>query len=217
MLDFSILSAYLPQIGLGALWTLLLFGSAALLSILGGILFAVTVLYAPRPLQWPVRALSWLFMGTPLLLQLFLLYFGLGQIGIRIPALWVGILGLGLHFAVYNADVFRTAILTVDRGQTEGARSLGFGRWQCLRHVVVPQALRSALGQIGNNLIAMIKDASVVSVLGITELVHAAQQGISETYRPFEFYLAVAAIYYLMNLVLELALAWAERRLEAQR
>lgn len=216
-LDFSVLLPYLPLLAQGAQWTVLLTAAGAVLSIIGGVLFAVAVLYAPKPVRLPVRAFIWLFMGTPLLLQLFLLYYGLGQIGIRIPAMWVGIIGLGLHFAVYNSDVFRTAIQTIDPGQTEGARSLGFGRAQTLRHVIVPQALRKSLPQIGNNLIAMLKDASVVSVLGITELVYAAQQGISETYRPFEFYFAVAVIYYLLNLVLEFALARAARKAEAQR
>lgn len=216
-LDFSVLLPYLPMILQGAGWTLAMTAAAALLSIFGGIIFAVTVLYAGRLVQWPVRAFMWLFMGTPLLLQLFLFYYGLGQIGIRIPAIWVGVVGLGLHFAVYNADVFRTAILTIDPGQSEGARSLGFGKIRTLRHVVIPQALRKSLAQIGNNLIAMLKDASVVSVLGITELVYAAQQGISETYRPFEFYFAVAVTYYLMNVVLEIALARIERKVEIQR
>ncbi|WP_434291203.1 amino acid ABC transporter permease [Celeribacter sp. SCSIO 80788] len=216
-LDFSVLMPYLPLLAQGAQWTVLLTAAGAVLSILGGVAFAVAVLYAPRAVQLPLRSFIWLFMGTPLLLQLFLLYYGLGQIGIRIPAIWVGVTGLGLHFAVYNADIFRTAIQTVEHGQTEGARSLGFGRAQTLRYVVVPQALRRSLPQVGNNLIAMLKDASIVSMLGMTELVYAAQQGISETYRPFEFYFAVAVIYYLLNLVLELALAWAGRKVEAQR
>lgn len=216
-LDFQVVIPYLPLILQGAGWTVVITAGAAVLSILCGVIFAVGVLYAPKVVQIPLRCFMWLFMGTPLLLQLFLFYYGLGQIGIRIPAIWVGIIGLGLHFAVYNADVFRTAILTVDPGQTEGARSLGFGRGRTLRYVVVPQALRKSLAQIGNNLIAMLKDASIISVLGITELVYAAQQGISETYRPFEFYFVVAVIYYLMNLVLEVALAQVERRAESQK
>lgn len=217
MLDFSVLIDFLPQIAHGVLWTLGLFLASAVLSIIGGVMLALALLYGPLLVRWSVRALNLLFMGTPLLLQLFLFYYGLGQIGIRIPAIWVGIIGLGLHFAVYNADVFRVAILTVDKGQTEGARSLGFGWVQTLRYIIVPQALRKSLAQIGNNLIAMIKDVSVVSVLGIAELVHAAQQGIAQTYKPFEFYIAVGAIYYLMNIVLEYVLARAERKVEVQR
>lgn len=214
-LDFSIVAPYAELIAVGTLWTVLITLAAALISFAGGVLFAIVVLYCPKIVQYPVRFFIWLFMGTPLLLQLFLMYFGLSQVGVNIPAIWTGILGLGLHFAVYNADIIRTAILTVDPGQTEGARSLGFGRGQTLRYVVVPQAVRRALPQIGNNLIAMLKDTAIISVLGITELVHASQQAISETYRPFEFYIVAAVIYYGLNIVLEFGLRRCEKGMEA--
>jgi polar amino acid transport system permease protein len=175
------------------------------------------VLYAPAILAYPVRAFMWLFMGTPLLLQLFLIYFGLVQIGIDIPALAAGIIGLGLHFAVYNADVIRAGIVAVDPGQTEGARSIGFGKWQALRYVVIPQAIRNTAPPIGSNLIALLKESSIVSVIGIAELVHSAQLAISETFRPFEFYITAAALYYILNLVLEAALHRFERHVEVSR
>jgi polar amino acid transport system permease protein len=124
---------------------------------------------------------------------------------------------LGLHFAVYNADIFRTSILTVDVGQTEGARSIGFSNVQTLRYVIVPQAVRNALPQAGNNLIALLKDTAIVSVLGITELVHASQQAISETYSPFEFYITAAVMFYILNLILEAGLHWMEKKVEAYR
>ena len=184
---------------------------------IGGILFAVVVLYAPRLVSYPVRAFMWLFMGTPLLLQLFLIYFGLVQIGIDVPALAAGIIGLGLHFAVYNADIFRAGIAAIDAGQAEAARSIGFGRWQTLRYVVLPQAVRNTMPPVGSMMIALLKESSVVSVIGIAELVHAAQLAISETYRPFEFYLTIAALYYLVNLVMEAGLRRIERRVELSR
>jgi polar amino acid transport system permease protein len=179
--------------------------------------FALVVLYAPLLVALPVRFFMWLFMGTPLLLQLFLIYFGLVQIGLDIPALVAGIVGLGLHFAVYNADIFRAGITAVDPGQTEGARSIGFSRMQTLRYVVIPQAVRNTAPPVGGNMIALLKESSIVSVIGITELVHAAQLGISETYRPFEFYIVAAALYYLLNLVLEEALRRIERKVELSR
>lgn len=216
-LDFSIVVPYLPQILNGTLWTILLTAAAALVSLVGGVLFAVAVLYAPRVVQLPVRFFCWLFMGTPLLLQLFLIYYGLSQVGINIPAIWAGIVGVGLHFAVYNADIFRTAIQTVDHGQMEGSRSIGFSRGQSLRYVVVPQAVMKSLPQVGNNMIALLKDTAIVSVLGITELVYASQQAISETYQPFEFYVTAAAVYYLLNLVLEAGLGILNRKGEVYR
>ncbi|RUZ77910.1 amino acid ABC transporter permease [Mesorhizobium sp. M7A.F.Ca.US.006.01.1.1] len=216
-LDFTVVAPYWDLLLIGAWWTAVLTVSAGALSFVGGILFAVIVLYAPKIVAYPVRALMWVFMGTPLLLQLFLIYFGLVQIGIDIPALAAGIVGLGLHFAVYNADIIRAGIVAVDIGQTEGARSIGFGKWQTLRHVVIPQAIRNTAPPIGGNLIALLKESSIVSVIGIAELVHSAQLAISETFRPFEFYITAAALYYILNLVLEAALRLFERHVEASR
>ncbi|MBX8801982.1 amino acid ABC transporter permease [Pseudochrobactrum asaccharolyticum] len=216
-LDFSIVPPYTELLLTGFYWTLIIAVSAGIVSFIGGILFALLVLYAPAVIRYPLRFFMWLFMGTPLLLQLFLLYYGLSQVGINIPALWTGIIGLGLHFAVYNADIFRTSILTVDVGQTEGARSIGFSNVQTLRYVIVPQAVRNALPQAGNNLIALLKDTAIVSVLGITELVHASQQAISETYSPFEFYITAAVMFYILNLILEAGLHWMEKKVEAYR
>ncbi len=174
-LDFSIVPPYADILAIGLWWTVFLTVSAAALSLVGGILFAVVVLYAPRLVSYPVRAFMWLFMGTPLLLQLFLIYFGLVQIGIDVPALAAGIIGLGLHFAVYNADIFRAGIAAIDAGQGEAARSIGFGRWQTLRYVILPQAVRNTMPPVGSMMIALLKESSVVSVIGIAELVHAAQ------------------------------------------
>ena len=216
-LDFSVIPPYADILWMGVWWTVVLTVSSAVLSFVGGILFAVIVLYAPKVLTYPVRFFMWLFMGTPLLLQLFLIYYGLVQIGIDIPALGAGIIGLGLHFAVYNADIIRAGIVAVDPGQTESARSLGFGRWQTLRYVVVPQAVRNTAPPIGSNMIALLKESSLVSVIGIAELVHAAQLGISETFRPFEFYITAAALYYILNLVLEAGLRQVERKVEVSR
>jgi polar amino acid transport system permease protein len=216
-LDFSVVLPYAGILWIGVWWTIVLTVCAAALSFFVGIFFALVVLYAPRLVAYPVRAFMWLFMGTPLLLQLFLIYFGLVQIGIDIPALAAGIVGLGLHFAVYNADIFRAGITAVDPGQAEGARSIGFSRLQTLRYVVVPQAVRNTAPPVGGNMIALLKESSIVSVIGITELVHAAQLGISETYRPFEFYITAALLYYVLNLVLEAGLRRMEKKVELSR
>ncbi len=216
-LDFSVVLPYTDLLLTGAWWTAVLTVSAAALSFVFGIAFAVAVLYAPAIVAYPVRLFMWVFMGTPLLLQLFLIYFGLVQVGIDIPALAAGIVGLGLHFAVYNADVIRAGIVAVDPGQTEGARSIGFGKWQALRYVVIPQAVRNTAPPIASNMIALLKESSIVSVIGIAELVHSAQLAISETFRPFEFYITAAALYYILNLALEAGLRRFERHVEISR
>lgn len=209
-LDFSIIPKYMDIILLGAVWTIGITVAAAILSFIGGIIFAVIALYAPWIIRQPFRLIEWVFMGTPLLLQLFLIYFGLVQIGIDLPAFVAGVIGLGLHFAVYNSELIQTAILAVDKGQMEAARTLGLSRGQALRKVVVPQAVRDVIPPIGNNMIALLKDSALVSVIGVSELTLSAQRVIGRTYRPFEFYLVAAAVYYAINLCME----WVQRKIE---
>lgn len=209
-LDFSIIPKYLDVILLGCAWTIGITVAAAFLSFISGIFFAVIALYAPWLVRQPFRLIEWLFMGTPLLLQLFLIYFGLVQIGIDLPAFVAGIIGLGLHFAVYNSELIQTAILSVDKGQMEAARTLGLSRGEALRKVVVPQAVRAVIPPIGNNMIALLKDSALVSVIGVSELTLSAQRVIGKTYRPFEFYLLAAACYYVINLAME----WVQRKIE---
>ena len=209
-LDFSIIPKYMDVVLLGALWTVGITVAAAALSFIGGGFFAVVALYAPWIVRQPFRLIEWVFMGTPLLLQLFLIYFGLVQIGVDLPAFVAGVIGLGLHFAVYNSELIQTAILAVDKGQMEAARTLGLSRGQALRKVVVPQAVRDVIPPISNNMIALLKDSALVSVIGVSELTLSAQRAIGKTYRPFEFYLLAAAIYYTINLAVE----WVQRKVE---
>ncbi|KPQ16776.1 MAG: polar amino acid transport system permease protein [Rhodobacteraceae bacterium HLUCCO18] len=216
-LDFTVIPAYLDVVLLGAVWTIAITVAAALLSFVGGIIFAVVALYAPLVVRLPFRLFAWLFMGTPLLLQLFLIYFGLVQIGIDLPAFVAGVLGLGLHFAVYNSELIQTSILAVDRGQMEAARTLGLSRGQALRKVVIPQAVRDVIPPIGNNMIALLKDSALVSVIGVSELTLSAQLAIGRTYRPFEFYVLAAAVYYVINLGMEAVQRRIELRIAAAR
>lgn len=216
-LDFTVVPDYFGMLLLGMGWTIAITISAGFLSFFGGIVFAVIALYGHWVLRWPFRAFAFLFMGTPLLLQLFLIYFGLIQIGIDLPAFVAGVIGLGLHFAVYNSELIQASVLAVDKGQYEGARTLGLSRGQTLRRIVIPQAVRAVIPPMGNNMIALLKDSALVSVIGVAELTLTAQQAISRTYRPFEFYLAAAFCYYIINLALEAGLRRLERSIAASR
>ena len=216
-LDFTVIPQYLDVVLLGVVWTIAITASSAVLSFVGGIFFAVIALYTPKIISLPMKAFEWLFMGTPLLLQLFLIYFGLVQIGIDLPAFAAGVIGLGLHFAVYNSELIQTAIVAVDKGQMEAARTLGLSRGQALRKVVIPQAIRDVVPPIGNNMIALLKDSALVSVIGVSELTLSAQLAIGRTYRPFEFYALAAVFYYIINLGMEAVLRAIERRVQASR
>jgi len=216
-LDFTVVPPYAELMLIGLTWSVLITVLAGLISIVLGIVIAIVTLHAPKLISLPIRGVVFLFMGTPLLLQLYLLYYGLSQIGIMVPAFWTGVFGLGVHYAAYNADIFRASLQAVDKGQMEAARSLGFGNGESLRYFIIPQAILTALPQVGNNSIILLKDTAVLSVLGITELVLSAQRGISETYRPFEFYFVAAVLYYLVNLLMEWVLSRAAKKAEAIR
>lgn len=211
-LDFSILSGYGPVLLQGAIWTVLLTVLSIVFSLFIGTLMAVMRLSRHAAVRWPVSFLIWLFMGTPLLLQLYLIYFGLVQIGIDLNAFTAGVIGLSLHFAVYDADIIRAGIVAVDKGQYEASRSLGLSHLQAMRKTIVPQALHNVTPALGNLVIALLKESSLVSVIGVMELTLSAQRGISDTFRPFEFYLAAAVIYYVLNLFLEQGLRGLEAR-----
>jgi polar amino acid transport system permease protein len=211
-LNFAVLPDYAGLMALGAFWTAVLTIVSGLVSVVVGTVMAVSRMSTRRWVTAPISAFMWLFMGTPLLLQLYFIYFGLVEIGIDLSAFTAGIIALSVHFAVYNADVIRAAIAALDPGQYEGARSVGLTHFKAMRLVVVPQALRNVAPALGNNMIALLKESSLVSIIGVMELTLSAQKAISETYRPFEFYIAAAAIYYVLNMGLEYLLARIEQR-----
>jgi polar amino acid transport system permease protein len=209
--DFSPVITYFPTLLKGVGATLLIGLVVAIMSIIGGQIVAVISLYTRKAVNWPLRFFIWLFMTTPLLLQLYFLYFGLGQ-WILIPAIVVGVLGLGFHYMAYNADIFIATIKSVSNGQYEASRSLGFGHYATIFYIIIPQAFYRAVPQLGNNMIIMVKDISVLSAIGIAELVYMSQYAISVTFRPFEFYITIAVVYYLINVLMEAGQSWVERR-----
>jgi cystine transport system permease protein len=154
-----------------------------------------------------------IFLGTPMLVQILLIYFGLPQVGIRIDPIPSGIVALSLNVGAYQSENFRAGLLGVDPGQREAALSIGMSYWQSLRRIIFPQALRIAAPPIGTRFIALMKDTSLVSVITVTELTRVAERVGSATFRYLEMYLIVAAIYWLLNLVLSLGQATVERRL----
>ncbi|MBZ2168248.1 MULTISPECIES: amino acid ABC transporter permease [Marinobacter] len=209
--DFSAVITYFPTLLKGVGVAALVALAVALMSVLGGLVVAVISIYTNKVVSAPLRFFIWLFMTTPLLLQLYFLYFGLGE-WILIPAVVVGILGLGFHYMAYNADIFITTIKSVSGGQYEASRSLGFGHWRTILYIIVPQAFIRSIPQLGNNMILMVKDTSVLSAIGVAELVYASQYAISVSFRPFEFFIVIAAMYYVINIVMELGQAWLERQ-----
>ena len=151
--------------------------------------------------------------GTPLLVQLFIWFFGLPFFGIELPAFFCGIVGIGMYSGAYVSEIVRGAIQSIDRGQMEAARSLGMPYRMAMRDIVIPQAVIRMIPPLGNEFIAVIKNSSLVSLLTIADVMHEGQKIISVSYRSLEVYLAVALVYFVLTNLTGLALRTAERRL----
>jgi len=216
-MDFHDLAALLadaaPVMLRGAGTTLLLAVAAMAGGLLLGLPTALMRVAPWTPLRWPAALYVSIFRGTPLLVQLFVVYYGLPGIGIEFTPLMAGVLTLSLNAGAYLSESLRGAIEAVARGQWGAAYSLGLGWGQTLRHVVLPQALRVAVPSMSNTLISLIKDTSLVSVITMTELMLVTKELISVTFRPLPLYVAAAIIYWMLSLFFEGLQRRAERRL----
>ena len=190
---------YLPLLLRGAAVTVELSVLAMALAVVAGLAVVLVRLYAPVPLSWLARAYVEVIRGTPLLIQLFLIYYGLPEIGIRLNPFFAGIVGLGLNYAASESENYRAGIQSIPRGQTEAAQALGMSRWQSLRHVVLPQALRVVIPPVTNDFIAMFKDSSIVSVITMVELTKVYGMLAMSTYDYIGLGLMTAAIYFALS------------------
>ena len=214
-LDFSIVIKYLPFLLQGAGLTIQLAVLGIALGIVLG-LVAALIKISHTPLRYIAHFYIWLIRGTPLLVQLFLIYFGLPQLGITLDAFSSSVLGLGINSGAYLAEVFRGGIEAIPKGQTEASSSLGMGKFLTMRRIIFPQALRIALPSLGNQFIISLKDSSLCSVITMSELLQTSQRFASSTFAPLEFYTAAAGFYLLMTTVLSGALRCLEWRLSKE-
>jgi polar amino acid transport system substrate-binding protein len=200
---------YLPALVNAALITLVLSCLAMMLAMAVGVAIASGRVYGPRPLQAALTAWVEIVRGTPLLLQLFILYFGLATV-VQLPAFLAALIGLGLNYAAYESEIYRSALEAVPRGQLDAARTLGFTDTQTLRLIRGPQAFRLALAPMTNDFVALLKDSSLVSVITVVELtkqtsIFAANIGS---------WLVPGAMCAALYLVMSLPLARLARRIE---
>ncbi|MGV3551797.1 amino acid ABC transporter permease [Rhizobium sp.] len=138
------------------------------------------------------------FRGTPALIQIFLLYFGGPQVGINLEPFAAGAIALGMNIAAYMAESIRGAVLAVDRGQMEAARSIGFGSGQAMRWIVLPQAAKLMIRPLGVNSVALVKGTALVATISVVELTYTAQRLIGSTYKPFEIFAVTAVLYMVL-------------------
>ena len=209
--------SYLPALGRGALMTIQISICSMLLAIVVGFFLAIVRIYGALP----VAALSRLYIeivrGTPLLIQLYFIFYGLPSIGITLEPFTAGIVALGLNYAAFEAENYRAGILSVHQGQMEAARALGMTHWQGLRHVVIPQAFHVILPPVTNDFISLLKDSSLVSVITIIDLTFAYNLLSTTYYNYFGVGIMVAVIYLLMGLPFVQLARWAERRLRKEQ
>jgi polar amino acid transport system permease protein len=187
---------FLPSLGKGALMTLLLVLCTMLVSPLGGLLIALGRLSTLRPVSGLCWFIIWFFRGTPLLLQLFFIYYGLPSLGITLSPMAAAVIGLGLNYSAYLGEIIRGAIQSIDHGQMEAAKAIGMSYGQAMRRVIIPQTYKRLMPPVGNEFIALIKDTALVSTIAMVELMRAADQ-LFNTYFNITA-LALAAVIYLV-------------------
>lgn len=215
-MDFALMQRVLPFF-LEAAWVTV---QISVLALVLGFVIAGILVVGRLSNSFVLRFLSGayvsIFRGTPCLVQLFVLYFGGPQIGLELEPYAAGVIGLGLNIGAYMAESIRGAIASVDRGQDEAARSIGFGRGQTLRLIILPQAARLMIRPLGVNAVALVKGSALVSTISVVELTYTAQRFISSTYKPFEIFAVAAVIYMLIVYVVASLVDLLDKRFAAR-
>ncbi len=203
---------YLPLLLEGALVTVEISAASMAIAIGLGLFMAVLRVFAPRVVSWLVIGFIEVIRGTPLLIQLFIIFYGLPAIGIRFSPLLAAIIGLGINYAAYEAENYRAGIQSIPRGQLDAALSLGLTRIQTIRKIILPQAVRLVIPPVTNDFIALLKDSSLVSVITMVELTKMYGQLAATNYDYIGIGLLTASIYFLLGL----PIARLSRHLEAR-
>ena len=211
--NWSLIIDNLPLLLEGALVTLKITAFSVAAGFFIGMLSSIANLSSFAPLRWLVRIYVDVVRGTPMLVQIFLIYFALPQvIGQRIDPFVAAVTACSLNSGAYMSEIFRAGIESINKGQMEAGLSLGLSWAQTMRYVIMPQAFKAIIPPLGNEFIAMLKDSSLVSVIGFEELMRRGQLIIAKTYASAEIWTAVAIIYLIMTQVISRFIAYLERR-----
>ncbi len=211
--NWSLIVDNLPLLLQGALVTVKITAFSVAAGFIIGMLASIANLSSFKPLRWLVRIYVDVVRGTPMLVQIFLIYFALPQIiGQRIDPFIAAVTACSLNSGAYMSEIFRAGIQSINKGQMEAGLSLGLSWAQTMRYIVMPQALKAIIPPLGNEFIAMLKDSSLVSVIGFEELMRRGQLIIAKTYASAEIWTAVAIIYLVMTQVISYFIAYLERK-----
>jgi len=206
----------LPTFGTAAIVTLQVSITAMVIAMVLGLILAIGRVFAPKWVSIPITAFVEFMRGTPVLIQLFFIFYGLPNVGITLDRFWAGAIGLGLNYAAYQAEIYRSGLYAVQRTQWEAALALGMTRWQAMKEVILPQSFRIVIPPITNDFISLLKDSSLVSTITIVDLTKAYGQLAGTYYDYFGTGIIVAIIYLLIGLPFVMFSRYTERRLAEQ-
>ena len=205
---------FLPSLLRGALMTLALTFCTMLISPFGGLFIALGRISRFKPIATVCWFIIWFFRGTPLLLQLFFIYYGLPSLGITFSPFTAAIIGLVLNYSAYLAEIIRAGILSIDHGQMEAAKAIGMSYSQAMRRIIIPQTYKRLLPPVGNEFIALIKDTALVSTIAMVELMRSADQ-IFNTYFNVNVLIIAAMVYLAFTTVFTLIFEKIEKKVGA--
>lgn len=209
----------LPSLILGSFVTLQLTAFSVSIGAIGGTILALARLSLYQPLSRLVRIYVDFFRGTPLLVQIFTIYFGLPALlqnlgfDLNLARFPAAIIALSLNSSAYLSEIIRGGIQSLEKGQWEAAFALGMGKIKTLRHIILPQAIRRMLPALGNEFIIILKDTSLVAAIGFEELFRRGQLIVANNYRAFEIYAAIALIYLGLTFIFSRIFSWLENRM----
>lgn len=211
-MDISIIKNFFPVLLKGSLITVELTFISMILGSILGLLITFTKISKNNALKAIGSFYTWFFRGTPLLMQLFVIYYGLPQIGIKLEPFTAAVIGLTLNISAYIAEVIRGAIESIDKCQWEAAATEGMNYWQTVFIIILPQSYKRMIPSMTNEFIALIKDTSLVSTIAMVDLMRTAQQMVSTTFKPLEIFFIAAILYLTMTTVFTTVFKYVEAK-----
>ena len=208
------IAGYMPGFGKASWIAFEITVLVILVSWISGLFLALGKQSQRRLFNWPATFYIWFVRGTPTLIQIFIIYFGLPQIGLKMSPFIAGVVALGFNSGAYVAEIIRGGLLSIPRGQMESALAIGMTPAQAMRRIILPQVVRVIIPPITNEAASALKNTSLLSAITVVELTMHAQMIIAVTFRPFDFYIIAALLYLVLTTVLTQLAAWFERRYE---
>lgn len=213
-LDIEFIKNTVPILLKGSVMTVELTVITLILGTVLGILLALLKLAKNVGLRSISSFYTWIFRGTPLLLQLFFFYYGLPFIGLKLTPFEAAVIGLSLNCAAYMAEIIRGGIQSIDKGQFEAAKALGFSYVETMKKIILPQTFKVIIPPVGNEFIAILKDTSLVSTIAMVELMRSAQQIYASSFKPIEVFSVAAVFYLILTTIFTTVFGFFEKKLE---